>query len=105
MQNAAVDTDGILVGAAEYSRAKTVAGGGIVLFDRMGKQTAFFDTGEYFPPQISFAPNHSIRVLGWQRTRRDRESRDYFILLNHSREGKELGRFFDDHLSLLNLTL
>ncbi len=54
IQNAAVDTDSTLVGAAEYYKAKTIAGGGMVLFDRSRTQTAFFDTGEYLPTQVAW---------------------------------------------------
>jgi len=92
-ENAAVDTDGTLAGAVACGRGNSITGAGIVLFDRTGHQTAFFDTGEYRPTQTSFAPDHSIWVLGWKPPRKDRENRDYFILRNFSQEGKELGAY------------
>jgi hypothetical protein len=57
IDNAAADTDGTMAGAVDYSRDGTsrTEGGGIVLFDRSGKQIRFFDTGPYLPTQVCFA--------------------------------------------------
>jgi hypothetical protein len=95
IQNAAADTDGTTVAAVEYSRDGTsrTAGGGIALFDRSGKQTGFFDTGQYLPTQVCFAPNHSIWTLGWRGDKASRETDDYFILRNYSQDGQEIGAF------------
>ena len=93
IQNAAADMDGTMAGAvAYYSRART-RGGGIVLFDRSGNQTRFFDTGRYWPTQVCFAPDHSIWTLGWQGFEGSRKNDDYFVLRNYSQDGQELAAF------------
>jgi len=92
IQNAAADVDGTMAGAVYYARGRT-RGGGIVLFDRFGKQTRFFDTGQYWPTQVCFAPDHTIWTLGWQGFEASREKDDYFILRNYSQDGQELGAF------------
>jgi len=93
IQNAAVDTDGTLVGAIRYSRAKRTSGGGIVLFDRTGAQIRFVDTGLYLPTQVCFAPDHSIWTVGWQGPEAIGKNEDYFILQNYSQDGQQLGAF------------
>lgn len=95
IDNAAADTDGTTVGAVEYSRDGTsgTIGGGIALFDRSGKQTGFFDTGQYLPTQVCFAPNHTVWTIGWRGGRASRETDDYFVLRNFSQDGQEIGAF------------
>jgi hypothetical protein len=95
IDNAAADTDGTMAGVVDYSRDGTsrTEGGGIVLFDRSGKQIRFFDTGPYLPTQVCFAPDHSIWTLGWRGRGASRETDDYFILRNYSQEGQEIGAF------------
>jgi hypothetical protein len=92
IQNAAADMEGTMAGAVYYSRGRT-RGGGIVLFDRAGKQTRFFDTTPYLPTQVCFAPDHTIWTLGWQGFEASIKKDDYFILRNYSQDGHELGTF------------
>ena len=92
IQNAATDVDGTMAGAVYYARERA-RGGGIVLFDRSGKQTRFFDTGKYWPTQVCFAPDHTIWTLGWQGPETSGPHDDYFVLRNYSQDGQELGAF------------
>ncbi|MEO7145316.1 MAG: hypothetical protein ABI165_17615 [Bryobacteraceae bacterium] len=92
MLNAAVDEDGTLAVTVDYTRPNHT-GGGIALFDRTGAQIRFFDTGEYLPGQICYAPDHSIWTLGHPVIRTDNVSKDYKILRNYSQDGRELGAF------------
>ena len=93
--NAAADADGTVAGAVVYSMDGTskAEGGGIAVFDRSGSQVRFFDTGRYFPTQVSFGPDHSIWTLGWPGSQVRRWSDDFFVLRNYSQEGRELGKF------------
>ena len=95
IDNAAVDTDGTIAGAVDYSRdgSSRNISGGIALFDRSGKQVLFFDTRPFFPTQVSFGPDHSIWTLGWPGPGLGRWGDDFFILRNYSQDGRELGRF------------
>ena len=92
IQNAAADVDGTMAGAVYYARERA-RGGGIVLFDRSGRQTRFFDTGKYWPTQVCFAPDHTIWTLGWQGPETSGPHDDYFVLRNYSQDGQELGAF------------
>jgi len=93
IDNAAVDTDGTIAGAVSYSPdgSSRSEGGGVVVFDRSGKQVRFFDTGRYHPTQIAFGPDHSIWTLGWPGTQHWND--DFSILRNYSQDGQELGHF------------
>jgi hypothetical protein len=93
IDNAAVDTDGTIAGAVDYSIDATsrTEGGGIAVFDRSGKQVRFFDTGRYFPTQVSFGPDHTIWTLGWPGGQVRRWRDDFLILRNYSQDGQELG--------------
>jgi len=95
IENAAVDTDGTIVGAVMYSPDGTSIkeGGGIAVFDQSGKQVRFLDTGRYHPTQIAFGPDHSIWTLGWPGSQARRWDDDFFILRNYSQDGQELGHF------------
>jgi hypothetical protein len=93
IQNAAADTDGTMAGAVGYYSTARTRGGGIVLFDRSGKQTRFFDTTPYLPTQVCFAPDHSIWTLGWQGPEASSQHHDYFILRNYSQDGQAIAAF------------
>lgn len=101
--NAAADADGTTAGAVKYFDDTTHKDrGGIAVFDSLGKQIRFFDTGLYHPTQIAFGPDHSIWTLGWPGNQVGRCPDDFLILRNYSQDGQELGAFlprssFDPH--------
>ena len=90
ISNVGVDTDGTLGAAVSYRSGKLSGQrGGIAIFNRTGKQTAFLDTGEYLPTHVSFGPDHSIWTIG----RSEIHDSDYFVLRNYLLTGKLIGQF------------
>jgi hypothetical protein len=95
IENGAVDEDGTLAAAVRAVSAHGRArGGGIALFDRTGRQTGFFDTGEYLPTQVAFGPDHSIWTLGWLGSDTTASlTADYCVLRKYAQDGQQLGAF------------
>jgi hypothetical protein len=94
MRRAAIDTDDTVAVTASWDVAQGYAGG-IVLFDRSGKQTRTIETSRFMPLYVTFDENHYIWVFGWQRDEEDRaieDRKDYSLVLKFSQDGKEEGR-------------
>jgi hypothetical protein len=88
----AVDSDGTFVAGAAGGDGDVRHGvwkSGLVMFDANGLQTAFIDTGKFWPNHIAIAPDHAIWVLGAQSRSKD----DYNVIRKYSRAGKLLGSY------------
>jgi hypothetical protein len=92
--NAAPDDDGSLAIAVEY-RSEKLQAGGVAVFDPMGTQAAFIDTGaDWLPTQLCFGPDRSIWAMGWRGLDAPKtSSADYFVLRHYARDGRLLGSF------------
>ena len=92
--NAGIDSDGTMALAVRAAvNPGFMRGGGIALFDRSGRQLRYFDTGDYFPTQVAFAPDHAIWTIGHLGETVAGSTRDYMILRHYSLDGQELGAF------------
>jgi len=94
VRNATPDDDGSLAIAVEYRLEKRNAGG-VAVFDRAGRQTAFIVTSDgWSPTQVCFGADHSIWAIGWMGLNPPATgSADYFVLRKFSRDGRMLGAF------------
>jgi hypothetical protein len=93
IENVAVDSDGTVALAIRAVAGRLNRGGGIALFDPKGKQSRFFDTGEYLPTQVAFGPDHSVWAIGYLGETAGANTRDYPILRKYAQDGQELGAF------------
>ena len=88
----AVDSDGTFVAGASGGEGDSrhgLAKSGLVMFDANGLQTAFIDTGKFWPNHVAIAPDHAIWVLGSQ----SRSKEDYNVVRKYSRAGELLGSY------------
>jgi hypothetical protein len=88
----AIDSDGSFVAGAaggDGDIRRGVSKSGLVMFDANGLQTAFIDTGKFWPNHIAIAPDHAIWVLGSQSRSKD----DYNVVRKYSRTGELLGSY------------
>jgi hypothetical protein len=86
------DTDGSVAVAASAEGGPSGSVMGILLLDRTGRQTVFFNTGRYFPESVAIAPDHSIWTLGWQMAADHApypDRQDYMIVRQYSADGKK----------------
>lgn len=91
----APDSDGSFVVAAIGGAAdmRHQQGAGLAMFDAHGIQTAFVDTGKFWPGHVAISPDHSIWVLGAQFGSDRKEEQVYDILHKYSRSGVLQGTF------------
>ena len=93
-RSAAIDTDETVAVTAIWDAPRGYTGG-VVLFDRQGNQTRIIETGRFMPTHVTFDPNHSIWVFGWQRNAEDwaiEDTQDYPLIRKFSKSGTEEGR-------------
>lgn len=94
IRNGAVDTDGTMAAAVQGVSDKGKPGSsGVALFDRVGSQFRFVDTGGYLPTQVAFGPDHSVWTIGYLGLTMASFAADYAILRNYARDGRELGQY------------
>jgi len=89
-EGVAIDTDGSL--AVAWG---SIEGGGIEFRDNSGTPRKTIQTGRYFPTHISFAEDHSLWSLGWQRDAANSGDPDkqYMIVRKYLPDGKEAGAY------------
>lgn len=95
VSSAAINVDDTVAVTAAWPLAQSY-GGGIILFDRSGKQTRIIETGRFMPLRDCFDQNGYIWVFGWQRDADDpavADKNDYAIARKYSIDGKEEGRY------------
>jgi hypothetical protein len=85
--NIAMDSDGSAALAIE-NPDESLPAGAVQLVDSKGNQTRWIDTSGYRPLGVSFAPDHSLWVLG-----DDRKREGSFLLHHHARDGREIGQY------------
>jgi hypothetical protein len=90
-----VDTDG----SAAVAASAVGNGGcnlhGIVLLDRVGRQTTFIDTGCFVVARVAIAPDHAIWTIGFQRDsgRAEEDQQDYMIARQYTFDGNQARAF------------
>jgi len=90
----AIDTDGTVAVGAVWDVERGYAGG-VMLYDRSGRQMRTIRTGRFMPQQVTFDPNHYLWVYGWQRDADDwvlEDRQDYPLLRRFSKDGTEEGK-------------
>ena len=96
----AVDSDGeaarVYTEAVRANEVYSLPEGRIDLFDPTGKLALTIKTGSYWPQGVSFAPDHSIWTLGYNREAinavRDGKENTFDVLHHYARTGEELGQ-------------
>jgi hypothetical protein len=89
LRSAAVDTDGTLAVAYKEWPTSGEEHGAIVLLNAVGKPIRFIRTGDYFPTQVCFAPDHSFWTMG----QKLHPGSDYAVFRKFSRSGEQLAAF------------
>jgi hypothetical protein len=91
VEGIAIDADGTI--ADGWGTRGTLHG--IEIRDESGKLIRAIDTGLFVPNNLTFAPDHSLWVFGWQRDaeRPQYPAKDYLTLRHYSSDGKEIGSY------------
>jgi hypothetical protein len=83
----AIDTDGAAARVYHNSEHR----GKIDLLDLSGKVTRTIDTGSYIPTRVTFAPDHSLWIIGFV-GEYESPAEDFNVVRHYARTGEELGQ-------------